>query len=518
MDQLNTEKVINRARFIIGIFILIAGVSAWRNQSADMVWKTIILGGFFQLAIVLFNQIFILKKFVPNWLPFVSVTLEVGNLVFAKSMFSFDEFNGWGLAVKEPATFILFIVFTIVHALRFNPVLNVYLGVITILGYISLLVMGFTLGDLQFVESSHLIFVNNSLRAPTEIAKILFMGGNSFILYLMSRYTSKFIIEIRQSHSKIDEDLIKTNKLLNELQNISHHLSTSTKEMSSTTMTMAENANSQSAMEIQISEGSSENSLVISKIAENTNKQGETFAQLSAGVRELSDSIEDLSEEAGKASDMTDSIQNHITESVEALKRSGNIMGSVKSVSSQMTEIMRQINDISDQINLLSLNAAIESARAGDAGKGFAVVADEISKLAEHTSENINDIGSLIQSNNQGIQNGVESINFANKLIGQIVSETVTIKDLIEKISEYMKLQKTYNARVIQESELMRGISEEIALAINSCRGSSNQITTSLENLSRIGQENSSASEELAASAEEVAGIAESMRKLTETF
>ena len=104
-----------------------------------------------------------------------------------------------------------------------------------------------------------------------------------------------------------------------------------------------------------------------------------------------------------------------------------------------MQNIVGIINDISDKINLLSLNAAIEAARAGDAGRGFAVVADEISKLADQTAHSIKEISDLIQENETEISRGTENVRASVEMISQIISGVNVISEFINSPSAHEK-------------------------------------------------------------------------------
>jgi|GEM_PF-799126 len=518
MNPVYTEKLITRTRYVISLFILVAGVSALLNKSSSAVYIPIFIGSVILLSVSLTNQFFIFKNKIPPLLVYCSVTIEILCIFMTKAAFSGDPFNGWGLAIKEPSTFILYFLYAAIHGLRFNRRLNLYVGALSVGTYLLLITLGMTIGHMQFVNDSKLIFTPGALRAPTEAAKILFMAGNTYFLYLMARFTGGFIRDIQAAKKISDENLQSTDKLLDNVRIISQRLSSSMEEMSATTVSLSDNISIQAAMESTIVESGSKNVESIDQLSLNEKKQSETFHLLSEKVGDLSGSINNLSQETGKAIQLTESITERITRGEESLKETNKIMVVVEKSSDEMTAIMGLINDISDQINLLSLNAAIESARAGESGRGFAVVADEISKLADKTAQSIKDIDTLIRTNNSEIKKGIESVRFTNELISMIINDTSSIGDLIVRISDFMGMQKSYNENVMTESEKMKVLSEHIDTSLSLHQESTKKIFSATEKISSMGEENSSATEELAASTEEIAGMAEGLQRLVETF
>jgi methyl-accepting chemotaxis protein len=193
-------------------------------------------------------------------------------------------------------------------------------------------------------------------------------------------------------------------------------------------------------------------------------------------------------------------------------------MDSISTSSGELTGIAGLINDISDQINLLSLNAAIESARAGDAGRGFAVVADEISKLADKTSMNVKDINRIINGNTKLISDGISSVESMVELFSAVIAEVASISDVIKKIHESMKNQSIHNENVQDESETMNLIVNETKEVIIKHNDAVIKIADSIASMNRLSSDNRERSAIIARSAGEISEMSRSLMDLVNYF
>jgi methyl-accepting chemotaxis protein len=160
-------------------------------------------------------------------------------------------------------------------------------------------------------------------------------------------------------------------------------------------------------------------------------------------------------------------------------------------------DIMVMIDDITDRINLLSLNAAIEAARAGEHGRGFAVVADEIGKLATATSDNSKEISSKIKSIIHDIQEGMSIVNKTKDSIAVIFRSIEDINVLIEETKTVLTGQGDAINEVVKQADVMETMSRDIADATQEQNTSMEENIKTVFRLSEIAQEIAQANQKI---------------------
>ena len=225
----------------------------------------------------------------------------------------------------------------------------------------------------------------------------------------------------------------------------------------------------------------------IKNISESIDTQATSIEQFSSTIEQMTFSIKSVANTSENAKGIAQKLNRTISQNREVIELVVHAVNGVEQSSKQINEILNVITDITEQTNLLAMNAAIEAAHAGTYGKGFAIVAQEIRKLAENSSVSSKEIKKHIDNIIKEINTTVELSNKANASLNAMINDVISAENINTEI--FVSTQEQANGvndilqAITEIKSLTRKVKESLGF-INNDGGKTLQAMDEVKNLS----------------------------------
>ncbi|MCM2250490.1 MAG: methyl-accepting chemotaxis protein [Geothrix sp.] len=209
----------------------------------------------------------------------------------------------------------------------------------------------------------------------------------------------------------------------------------------------------------------------------------------SAALEEMSGNIHRVQQSTRQAGELADQSQAAGEKGLSSIQETGLAMQAIEESSSRVNRVTTVITDMARQTNLLSLNAAIEAAKAGTMGKGFAVVAEEVRKLAERSGAAAKEITGLIQESGDRVAHGARSVQEAARSLEGIEQNVRDNAHHVKQIAAAMAEQARSGAEVVQSVVSVTATVERNAAAAQGLANTVQETARTTEELARLAQQ-----------------------------
>lgn len=290
--------------------------------------------------------------------------------------------------------------------------------------------------------------------------------------------------------------------IVGKIRNSSDTMSSNSYELNDTSsQTLAANNEISKAVE-DVAEGSTGMAASISKINENLLEMSNETKDINASVDEIKNQTVAVQDSSKIMNDKIKSMQDSSHKMDEGISAISKRIETVNTTVDKVSNIVSVIEEISSETNLLSLNASIEAARAGDAGKGFAVVAQEIRVLSDNTNTELENIKQIISSL-------VEECRYCVQASGTIVEDNAKQKEEIKAVlDEFGSLDEQIQKTAEKADEIEELVTAMIEL--------NDDITKSSNSLTDVSAANAAATEEMNANIEELNAMMHGVSEMAE--
>ncbi len=356
--------------------------------------------------------------------------------------------------------------------------------------------------DAAFSSQRNLIILNAVVMIIAVIVFSYFIGRS---VLLPTRLAANMMKDISQGEGDLTRTLNEEGN--DEISKLSHSFNLFVSKMRESLVHVSQSANDVNEHAHTVDDSTKTSQSFIELQNDSSTQVAAAMEQMTHQIHDVSSNAEAAEQAANDAAHNASTGKHVVAETITAIETLSANIETVSRVTEDLANesqnigsVLDVIRSISEQTNLLALNAAIEAARAGEHGRGFAVVADEVRTLASRTGQSTDEIQSMISKLQEGTRAAVDAVKASQTLSVSTVEQASSANNSLNEIERLVSVITEMNSQIARATEQQTQAADEVNLRINDLSQSTEQ---SLDNTKQLN----SASNKLKQSSTELSSI-----------